>query len=232
MHQLNYPVLPKLRDVLGILGVKAWQIQYADYIGRMRKETMITEAQYKKLAEFIFEAQNLYKGKMFISGSDVIGYMNELSNNIGLSWWQGCGAGLSVLGLGSDGTVRGCLSQQLDKYIEGNIRERSLIDIWTDPESFSYNRKFDVNTLEGFCKTCEYAQLCKGGCTRAATTESACRCTKYCLHKIDKTGFSDEYQSRTFFSKEEIAEMYNATNKLPEEFYKYYEPCDDILNKI
>lgn len=232
VHKLNYSQLPKLRDMLVVVGIGAWQIQYADFIGRMDQSCMITEAQFKKIAEFIYQTQSNYGNTMYVTGADVTGYMDELSKKIGMTNWSGCRAGIGVLGLGSDGTVRGCLSQQLDKYIEGNIRERSLFEIWNDPNSFSYNRHFDINTLCGYCRECEHAQICKGGCSRSATNRSKCRCNPYCLYKIGKIGFSDEYNKRTFFSKEEIADLYNKIKKLPEEFYEKYDPCEDILSEF
>lgn len=230
-HKLNFSELPKLRSILSDMDVKAWQIQYADLIGRMQPEVMITEAQFKMQAEFIYETQQMMGKRMFVTGADVTGYMNELSNNIGLANWHGCHAGIRALGIGSDGTVRGCLSQQLDKFIEGNIHERSLYDIWNDPNSFSYNRCFDINSLGGYCKECAYAEVCKGGCTRAASRESDCRCNSFCLYKFEQTGFSDEYQSRTYFSKEEIEKMYSPTKELPPEFYESFEPIENILGR-
>ena len=229
VHKLNYPQLPMLRKIIPILGVGAWQIQYADLIGRMDQNCMITEAQFKKMVEFIWQTKQLYGPKYNVTGSDIAGYMTDLSVKAGMSW-KGCRAGLSVLGLGSDGTVRGCLSQQMDKYIEGNIRECSLKDIWNNKEAFAYNRKFDINTLGGYCKECEHAEICKGGCSRSATNRSDCRCASYCLHKIDKLGFSNEYNAKTYFSKDEIAKLYNPIKKLPKEFYELYEPIEDILS--
>ena len=229
-HKLNFPQLPKLRDIIKALEIGAWQIQYADFIGRMKTETMITEAQFYKQAEFIRETQKILGYRCFVTGADVTGYMNDLTKEIGLGNWHGCHAGLRALGLGSDGTVRGCLSQQLDKFIDGNIRERSLYEIWNDPKSFAYNRCFDIKTLGGYCAECEYGAICRGGCTRSASKESDCRCNPYCLHKFDKIGYSDEYQARTYFTKEEIADLYNPTKPLPQEFYDNYEPYEDILN--
>ena len=231
VHKLNYPQLPLLRDMLIIIGVGAWQIQYADFIGRMDQSFMITEAQFKKIAEFIYETQQQYGRRIYVTGADVTGYMDDLSKKIGMTNWQGCQAGMRVLGLGSDGSVRGCLSQQIDKYIEGNIRERSLYDIWNDPNSFSYNRNFDINTLGGYCRECGHAQICKGGCSRSATNHSDFRCNRYCLYKISKCGFSDEYNSKTYFTKDEIASIYSKVRLLPDEFYEKYVYSDDILGK-
>lgn len=185
---------------------------------------MITEAQFFEIAKFIRDTKVKYSNNIYVTGADVAGYMSELAKSIQHEW-KGCQAGLSVLGIGSDGTIRGCLSQQLDKFIEGNIRERSLIDIWNDENSFYYNRKFSCSMLTGYCKECEYASTCKGGCSRSSSTEGEhCRCNPYCLHKIEKEGFSNIMQARTKFEQDEIAEMYNPIRELPNEFYEKYRP--------
>ena len=221
VHKLNYSQLPKIRDLLLKLGVYYWQIQYADFIGRMPRDAMITEGQFWEIAKFILDLKINYADRIDVTGSDVTGYMSDFARSIQGAWY-GCQAGMQVLGIGSDGTVRGCLSQQLDRYIEGNIRERSLIDMWNDPNAFQYNRHFDCSMLTGYCKDCIYGSICKGGCVIAATN-TGCRCNPYCLYKIEKEGFSDILQARTKFEKEEIAELYNPIRELPPEFYEKYE---------
>ena len=54
--------------------------------------------------------------------------------------WKGCVAGLSGVGLTSDGGVLGCLSLVThgERFLEGNVRRRSLTEIWRDPDSFAY----------------------------------------------------------------------------------------------
>lgn len=219
IHKLNYSQLPKLRDFLIKNKVRLWQIQYGDHIGRMPRETMITEAQFMQIAKFILETREKYSDKFDkVSGADVFGYLGDLGHKVQGEWW-GCHAGMRGLGLGSDGTVRGCLSLQLDEFIEGNARERSLKEIWNDRNSFKYNRRFDCSMLTGHCKDCVYAAVCKGGCLRAASVNGG-RCNPYCLYKFEKDGFSSKEQARTEFSKEELFMLYNPIRPLPEEFIK------------
>lgn len=49
-------------------------------------------------------------------------------------------------------------------FIEGNLREKSLYEIWNDPNAFSYNRQFKMEQLSGKCKTCDVRGKCAGGC--------------------------------------------------------------------
>lgn len=217
IHKLNYSQLPKIRDFLIKNNVRLWQIQYGDNIGRMPKETMLTEAQFVEVAKFILETREKYSDKFeTVSGADVFGYLGKLGTKVQGPWW-GCHAGLQGLGLGSDGTVRGCLSLQIDKFIEGNTHERSLKDIWNDRNAFSYNRRFDCSMLTGYCKECVYGSVCKGGCFRAASVNGG-RCNPYCLYKLEKEGYSNEEQARTEFSKEEIFNIYNPLRELPKEY--------------
>ena len=221
LHKLNYSQLPKIRDLLLELGVELWQIQYADFIGRMPHEAMITEAQYWAMAEFMLETRQKYKGRLNPKGCDVTGYMSDFAKAVQGCDWYGCQAGIKGLGICSDGTIRGCLSQQMDQFIEGNVRETSLVDLWNDPNKFQYNRHFDCSMLGGYCKDCLYGAICKGGCALASSCRSqdGKRCNPYCLYKIEKEGYSNSEQARTDFTKDEIAKLYDPVRKLPNEFW-------------
>lgn len=85
--------------------------------------------------------------------------------------WTGCSAGLTVIGITSDGDVRGCLSQP-SWMNEGNVRERPLADIWNDPRAFAYNRQFVPTRLRGPCAGCAFGEICRGGCRSLAAAFS------------------------------------------------------------
>ena len=51
-----------------------------------------------------------------------------------------------------------------ERFNEGNLREKSLREIWEDPEAFKYNRGFTAELLSGACKNCEKGMFCAGGC--------------------------------------------------------------------
>ena len=77
VHKLNYSQLVKIRQLLLDLGVRYWQIQYADFIGRMPADAMVTEAQFWQMAKFIFETKQDYADKIYLTGADVTGYMSD-----------------------------------------------------------------------------------------------------------------------------------------------------------
>jgi radical SAM protein with 4Fe4S-binding SPASM domain len=103
-----------------------------------------------------------------------------------LPFWTGCSAGCSVIGIESNGNIKGCLSlpsamNGTERFIEGNIRETPLAEIWSRKNAFRYNRQFTVEDLGGYCRQCEYAEVCRGGCTWTTFAErGAVRDNPYC----------------------------------------------------
>lgn len=217
VHKLNFDQLPKIRDFLINNGVKLWQIQYGDNIGRLPKEWKLTEAQYVETAKFIYNTKKMYPNDtLYVSGVDVFGYMSDFSRRI-QGRWYGCVGGIKTAGISADGSVRACLSLQEDKYIQDNVRNRPFKEIWNDKNMFKETRCFNCQTLTGYCRNCEFASLCKGGCYRASTINGG-RCNPFCLYKFEKEGFSSEYEARTKFSRQEIFEMYNKIRKMPKKY--------------
>ena len=189
VHKKNIGELQQILDLLVENGVCAWQIQTATPQGRMPKELALNDDEYYSLAQFIADRREKYDNLIKIYEADCIGYYSPiLSHKLYAKNWQGCQAGLQVLGIESDGTIKGCLSIHGENYVEGNIRERSLKEIWNDKNRFKYNRQFSTELLTGICKDCKWGAICRGGCTEKATT-----CTgspyesPYCLYNYELT---------------------------------------------
>lgn len=51
-----------------------------------------------------------------------------------------------------------------EQFNEGNLREKSLREIWESPDAFAYNRKFSRDMLTRKCGECQYGKYCAGGC--------------------------------------------------------------------
>jgi MoaA/NifB/PqqE/SkfB family radical SAM enzyme len=133
VNMLNFKLLPKIRDHIFKRGIYVWQIQLATPWGRLAEnpKLLLTPQKYVKLVQFIVEQRKIL-GEMVV-GADDIGYYTELEQQIRPKGeWRGCHAGLRTLGLTSNGNVTGCLSLQEPQFIEGNIRNRRLKDIWKD----------------------------------------------------------------------------------------------------
>jgi MoaA/NifB/PqqE/SkfB family radical SAM enzyme len=149
LHKKNVKELTKIREILLNKEI-AWQIQMAGPSGRFPKELMLSKKEFYSVAMFISSSRNQYSTKELpIMGAHNFGYNSHLLGNIMISpIWKGCLAGISNIGIQSNGGIKGCLSLS-DEFIEGNIRNKNLRDIWNDPNFASYNRKFKKENLKG-----------------------------------------------------------------------------------
>lgn len=194
-------VATQLEELYAILvdkGVKLWQLQIVTPQGRMAKDDPIlpTPQDLKYVSDFIVEKSK--EGKIRFDPADNVGYYGpwELEEGYRSSitghvcFWNGCQAGCQVMGIEANGDIKGCLSQPTEStFIEGNVREESLKDIWLKKGAFAYNREFTFDMLEGYCKVCEYRGLCRGGCTSHAYCKTGSRGNNPdCLHRLIKEG--------------------------------------------
>lgn len=186
VHKINFEEIPKMTDlILEDLGVD-WQIQEAIPIGRFPKKLVLSDDEYYSLGLFISSLQKKYSKERVVGGHN-FGFNSETISNLSLyPTWNGCYAGISVLGMKYNGDVVGCLTLS-DEYIEGNIRDKSVIDIWNDPDSFAYNRKFTKEHLGELCKDCRYGKSCKGGCmSRSSSITGIAHNDPHCFYRIEQ----------------------------------------------
>jgi radical SAM protein with 4Fe4S-binding SPASM domain len=197
VHKGNIQELPLIRDL--ILGkTKAWQIQIAVPIGRFPRELTLSKEEFYAVALFIASMRKRYSVKeLAVMGAHSIGYHSQVLRNTMVSpVWKGCQAGVSVLGIQSDGGIKGCLSLP-ESFVEGNIRNRPLVDIWEDPSLFSYARHCSMSDLKGECIGCRFGRSCKGGCTTvSASMTGAPHNDPYCLFLLEKQMLTDRKLSR------------------------------------
>ncbi len=161
----NAPRLPEFYRVLRDLPIFAWQLQACSPMGNAAGERI--NVTFDAGAVMRFVAGIAGKDRFFVGVADNIGYYGPEEGSIrGVpgAVFRGCSAGLTTLGIDSVGNVRGCESMYDAEFNEGNVRERSLIDIWCDPAAFSYNRSFDEKMLSGGCAGCGFGSVCAGGC--------------------------------------------------------------------
>lgn len=165
----NFCDLDRVYDLLVDNNVKVWQIQIATAMGNMavQRDILLDPAKLPLITKFIREKRN--RQEIRIYAGDDIGYYDEnepyLRNTPGtIATWQGCQAGLRVMGIDSVGNIKGCESLYSEDFIEGNLRQESLKDIWCKEGNFAYNRQFDVSYLSGACAECDKGKICRGGC--------------------------------------------------------------------
>jgi radical SAM protein with 4Fe4S-binding SPASM domain len=183
LHRDNRHQLAAIRDLLVAAGVRSWQLQYAIPSGAMaqHRDRVLPAEDLLWLVPQIAELCRERKGGMHVVASDHIGYFGKPETqlrqaDVSMPFWLGCWAGMHVLGIESNGNVKGCLSLPSERhghsgYVEGNIRRESLRDIWQRKTAFAYNRSFRIEDLRGFCRVCRYGDICRGGCTWKRTSQ-------------------------------------------------------------
>ena len=167
LHSKNYTALDEMYDLLKEKKISAWQLQACSPMGNAADGRIDDAIDFASVIGFV--RKHLKDAPFSLGVADNIGYYTQGEGSIrgnpsGSAVFRGCRAGLSSIGIDSIGNVRGCESMYDDRFIEGNLREKSLDEIWNDPDAFSYNRCFSAELLSGKCAKCEYGRICAGGC--------------------------------------------------------------------
>lgn len=94
-----------------------------------------------------------------------------------------CGVGIGVLSIAANGDVYPCNSFQETPFKAGNVRKRSLREIWETSETIKMFRSLDISDIPE-CRDCEWKYICSGGCI--AQTFQAYgtikRCSPHCSY--------------------------------------------------
>ncbi|MDZ8262448.1 nif11-class peptide radical SAM maturase 3 [Nostoc sp. ChiQUE01b] len=179
INRLSAPEFPRIYEHLRDAGIFAWQIQLTVPMGNAADNSEILLQPYELLDVYPMIARVAQRAKregVQVQPGNNIGYYGPyermLRGGDAWSFWQGCSAGLSAIGIEADGAIKGCPSLPTTAYTGGNIRDYSLRTIIEETEELRFNLGADTpkgtSHLWGFCKTCEFAQLCRGGCSWTA----------------------------------------------------------------
>ncbi len=175
LNQQNFHELDDIQKLLADHGVYSWQLQLGNPTGNMceHRELVLPPEMLLEIVPKVAQLKQSSKRPQIYVG-DNIGYYGDYeaalrSSKARIPFWTGCRAGCRVIGIESGGNVKGCLSlpsemNGVDRFIEGNIMDKPLAEIWNKPGAFAYNRQFKIEDLGGECRTCEYAEICRGGC--------------------------------------------------------------------
>jgi radical SAM protein with 4Fe4S-binding SPASM domain len=183
VSKANVEELDEMYALFEEVGLSYWQIQITFSLGRMKEhdDYSLPPERLPELAEFI-RTKTAAGGALRVLPGDNLGYFCEppIRDKV----WKGCFAGRHLMGVDADGAIKGCLSLPRE-FVEGNIRERSLEEIWQDPDKFRYNRYFEESDLEGHCEGCDKARQCRAGCVVTAYSATGSRFDNpYCIHRV------------------------------------------------
>jgi len=191
INRLSAPELAPLYPLLREAGMRAWQLQMTVPMGNAADRPDLLLQPHDLLDVFPVLAdlkrQALSDQVELLPGNNVgyYGPYGRLLSSGGV--WAGCHAGLNTIGVEADGTIKGCPSLPTTDYAGGNIRERSLRDIIERAPQLNFNDGASTDHLWGYCRACEHAALCRGGCSWTAHVFFGRRGNNpYCHHRALK----------------------------------------------
>jgi len=172
INRLSMPQMPEILEKIIEAGVHSWQIQLTVAMGRAADEPEVLLQPYDLLE--LFPMLGRLKARCDEAGvrlwpGNNIGYFGPYESVLRGTMPRGhmasCGAGRATLGIEADGAIKGCPSLPTDRWVGGNIKDRSLREIWEQTEPLRYTRDRTVDDLWGYCRDCYYNDICRAGCT-------------------------------------------------------------------
>jgi radical SAM protein with 4Fe4S-binding SPASM domain len=172
VNRLNHADLEPLYDVLRARGIGAWQIQLTAPLGRAadRPSLLLQPWQLLDVLPRVAALKRRARADgIVVTPGNNLGYFGPEETLLrsfdagDRDHWQGCQAGRFVMGIESDGAIKGCPSLQTTAYAVGCVPDRPLDELWR-----RLPRGPEASELWGFCKTCPFAAVCRGGCTFTA----------------------------------------------------------------
>ena len=177
VNRLNAPELEAIYEELKARGVSGWQVQIMAALGRAadRPDLLLQPWDLLDIVPRVAKLkERAFEDGITLMPANNLGYFGleeTLLRSVhkgGRDHFQGCKAGQFSLGIESDGAVKGCPSLQTSHYVGGHVREMPIQEIWDTAPELRFTRERTVDDLWGFCRSCEFAEVCLAGCTFTA----------------------------------------------------------------
>ncbi len=201
INKKNIHQLPAIKETLIAHGVDSWQVQICIPMGNMveHQEDLLDPEAVDGILDFCLATAQ--EKKITIYPADCLGYYThkeKLIRPAGASDWAGCNAGTRGFGILHNGDIIGCTSIRDRRFIEGNIRNQSIVDLWDRPDAFAWSRKMRKKDLGGACKTCIYGETCLGGCPNTRLTMNTTMHSEnpYCAYRTARLKLKDKVAAR------------------------------------
>jgi radical SAM protein with 4Fe4S-binding SPASM domain len=174
VNRFNQGELETLYETLRETGIDAWQVQLTVPLGNAADRPDLVLQPYDLIELFpriaALKKRSYSDGILLMPGNN-LGFFGpeeallRSANKDGKDHFRGCMAGRYLLGIESNGDVKGCPSLQSKHYVGASLKKTSLEEAWSNP-LVGYSR--EPRELWGFCATCDFAEVCSGGCTFTA----------------------------------------------------------------
>lgn len=188
----RHDLLP-LGERLAAEGIASWQLFLTMAHGNAADDPDLLLQPFELLA--LFDTLETLVDRAAANGVVIwpgnnLGYFGPLEHALRRSQtrsghYGGCQAGLTGIGIESNGGIKGCPSLGGASNVGGNWREHGLRALWERAEAIRYVERRSVDDLWGWCRTCYYAATCMAGCT--ATSEPLLGRpgnNPYCHHRV------------------------------------------------
>ena len=193
LFSANARELLQLYELARDNGAFSWQVQTCFDMGNLTDHPELKLRPRQLIAAERLLGDLIRRGEQRIAVCNSFGYFGpeerELRRYYNGKHFSGCAAGIRTFGVESNGDVKGCMSiyagcvDRTHGYIEGNIRRAPLEEIWCRPGAFAYNREWSIEDMDGFCRTCEHVEKCRGGCRTNIITYGGGVENPLCVHR-------------------------------------------------
>jgi len=192
LNQRNFRELPALAEELSRFPIYGWQVQLMVPMGRAADSPDLWLQPYDLLEVMPIVAETRRR-------CDELGIRLWPGNNVGYfgphehvlrggrtrsGYSSGCGGGVITLGIEANGDVKACSAMASTGFVAGNVRTKSIREMWDHAKELRFTRDFSIDDLWGFCRTCYYTEVCKGGCVWTSSSLLGKRGNNpYCHHR-------------------------------------------------
>lgn len=165
----NFHKIPDIIEFASNVGARVFNLFFLVCTGKGQELTDITPEQYDQALHQLYEIHKKYQGKMMVGVKCAphyrrIVYEQDTTSPLIRAYAGGCPAATHYCRITPEGNVTPCPYMP---NISGNVREKSLVDIWKESTDFLTLRHTNLN---GRCGICEFRDICKGCRARALAT--------------------------------------------------------------
>lgn len=191
LNRLSSPGIESVVDLAIAHEVAAWKFMLTVPMGRAADEPDVLLQPFDLLTlypELVRAVERCEANGVAAWPGNNIGYFGPYESTLRARFpgkHRGpCAAGNSVLGVEAQGGVKGCPSLPSARWIGGNLLDDPLSEILARAPALRELRDRTVDDLQGFCRTCYYAEACMGGCVWTAEAASGHSGNNpYCHHR-------------------------------------------------
>jgi radical SAM protein with 4Fe4S-binding SPASM domain len=192
LNRRNFRELRQIADLIVPFAPYGWQVQLMVPMGRAAdaEDLWLQPYDILELIPLLAEVREYCDSRnLKLWPGDNVGYFGPYEHTLRRDRTRcghsgGCGGGVLTMGIEAHGDIKGCSAMSSDGFVGGNVRTHRLQDVWDNAKELRFSRDFKVEDLWGYCRSCYYADICKGGCIWTASTIMGRRGNNpYCHHR-------------------------------------------------